>query len=77
MGRGNKVLKKLTVIYIQKDLTFEYTVQVLNLFNLHSFSNVGLTHCVNKIINKSSNNNNKNEHKKTRLNQIITNEQNI
>ena len=39
-----KVLKKLTVVYIQKGLTLEYTVQTLNLFNSHSFSNIGLTH---------------------------------
>ena len=41
---GEKVLKKLTVVYIQKGLTLEYTVQTLNLFNSHSFSNIGLTH---------------------------------
>ena len=29
-------------MYIQKCLTLEYTAQVLNIFNLHSFSNVGL-----------------------------------
>ena len=29
---GEKVLKKLTVVYIQNDLTFEYTVQTLSLF---------------------------------------------
>ena len=44
MGRGENILKKLTVIYIQKGLTLEYTAQTLNFFNLHSFSNVGLTH---------------------------------
>ena len=44
-GREEKIfLKKLTVVYIQKGLTFGYTAQTLNLFNLHSFSNVGLTH---------------------------------
>ena len=32
------------MIYIQKYLTLGYTIQVLNLFNSHSFSNVGLTH---------------------------------
>ena len=41
MGEG--FLKKFTVVYIQKDLIFEYTAQALNFFNLHSFSNVGLT----------------------------------
>ena len=41
---GEKILKKLTVVYIQKGLTLEYTVQTLNLFNSHSFSNIGLTH---------------------------------
>ena len=41
-GRGKKIIKKLTVMYIQKCLTLEYTAQVLNIFNLHSFSNVGL-----------------------------------
>ena len=41
MERGENVLKKLTVLYIQKDLTLKYTAQVLNLFNSHSFSNVG------------------------------------
>ena len=44
MERGENVLKKLTVVYIQKGLTLGYTAQILNLFNLHSFSNVGLTH---------------------------------
>ena len=39
-----RVLKKLTVVYIQNSLTLGYTVQTLNLFNSHSFSNVGLTH---------------------------------
>ena len=38
-------LKKLTVVYIQKCLTLKYTAYVLNLFNLHSFSDVGLTYC--------------------------------
>ena len=42
--RGEKFLKKLTVVYIQNGLTFGYTVQVLNLFNSHSFFNVRLTH---------------------------------
>ena len=32
-------------MYIQKSLTLRYTTQALNLFNSHSFSNVGLTHC--------------------------------
>ena len=41
---GEKILKKLTVVYIQKGLTLEYTVQTLNLFNSHSFLNIGLTH---------------------------------
>ena len=40
-----RFLKKLTVVYIQKSLTFEHTAQTLNLYNLHSFFNVGLTHC--------------------------------
>ena len=31
-------------MYIQKGLTFGYTVQTLNLLNSHSFSNVELTH---------------------------------
>ena len=38
--RGENVLKKLTVVYIQNDITLEYTTQTLNLFNSHSFSNV-------------------------------------
>ena len=29
-------------MYIQKDLTLGYTAHALNLFNSHSFSNVGL-----------------------------------
>ena len=33
------------MVYIQKGLTLEYTSQTLNLFNSHSFFNVGLTHC--------------------------------
>ena len=41
-GRGKKIIKKLTVVYIQKSLTLEYTTQVLYIFNSHSFSNVGL-----------------------------------
>ena len=44
MGRGENVLKKLTMVYIQKGLPLGYTTQVLNFFNSHSFSNVGLTH---------------------------------
>ena len=32
-------------MYIQNGVTLGYTTQTLNLFNLHSFSNVGLTHC--------------------------------
>ena len=40
---GRRFLKKLTVVYIQKGLTLEYTAHALNLFNSHSFSNVGLT----------------------------------
>ena len=43
MGRGEKVLKKLTVLYIQNDLTFGYIAQVLNFVNSHSFSNMRLT----------------------------------
>ena len=42
IGREKKVLKILIMMYIQKDLTL--VAQTLNLFNLHSFSNVGLTH---------------------------------
>ena len=42
MGRGENVLKKLTMVYIQKGLPLGYTTQVLNFFNSHSFSNVGL-----------------------------------
>ena len=38
---GEGILKKLTVVYIQKCLTLEYTTQTLNLFNSHSFFNVG------------------------------------
>ena len=45
MRRGKKVLKKLTMLYIQESLTLGYTAQTLNLFNLHSFCDVGLTHC--------------------------------
>ena len=44
MRREKKVLKKLIVVYIQKGLTLGYTVHVINFFNSHSFSNVGLTH---------------------------------
>ena len=43
MGRGEKVLKKLTVVHIQNDQTLGYITQTLNLFNSYSFSNVGLT----------------------------------
>ena len=32
MGRGENVLKKLIVVYIQKGLTLRYTAQALNLF---------------------------------------------
>ena len=39
-----KVLKKLTAVYIQNDLTLGYIAYILNLFNSHSFSNMGLTH---------------------------------
>ena len=35
MGRGEKVLKKPIVVYIQKGLTLGYTAQDLNLFNSH------------------------------------------
>ena len=42
-GSKEKVLKKLTMVYIKKCLTLEYTAQFLNLFNAHSFFNVGLT----------------------------------
>ena len=44
MERGESFLKKLTVVYIQKGLTHEYTAQTLNFFYSYSFSNVGLTH---------------------------------
>ena len=44
MGRGENVLKKLTMVYIQKGLPLGYTTQVLNFFNSHSFSNVELVH---------------------------------
>ena len=40
-GRGENDLKKFTVMYIQKDLTLKYKTQALNLFDSHSFSNVG------------------------------------
>ena len=43
-GRGRKVLKKLTAVYIQNGLTLGYIAHTLNLFNSHSFSNMGLTH---------------------------------
>ena len=41
-GESEKVLKKLIVVYIEKDLTLEYITEVLNLFNSHSFSYVGI-----------------------------------
>ena len=44
MGRWKKVLKKLIVVYIQEGLNLGYTAHDLNLFNSHSFFNVGLTH---------------------------------
>ena len=44
MGRGEKILKELIVVYIQKGLTLGYIAQTLNLFYSHSFSNMGLTH---------------------------------
>ena len=44
MEREKKILKKLMVIYIQKGLTLGYTAQILNFFNSHLFSNMGLTH---------------------------------
>ena len=34
-GRGKKILKKLTVVYIQKGLILEYTAQTLNLTQTH------------------------------------------
>ena len=40
MKRGEKVLKKLTIVYIQNGIALGYTTQVLNLFNSHSFFNV-------------------------------------
>ena len=45
IGRWEKVLKKLTVVYIQKGLTLGYTAHVLNFFNSHLFFIVVLTHC--------------------------------
>ena len=44
MERGEIVLKKLTVVYIQNGITLRYTIQTLNFFNLYSFFNVELTH---------------------------------
>ena len=44
--RWEKVLKKLTVVYIQKGLTLEYTVHALSLFNSYLFFNVELTDCL-------------------------------
>ena len=38
-GREENILKKLTVVYIQNGLTLGYTIQILNLYNSHSFSN--------------------------------------
>ena len=35
--RGENVLKKLTIVYIQKDLILGYTVQTLNCFNSHTY----------------------------------------
>ena len=43
--RGKKVLKKLKVVYISKGLTLGYIAHTLNFFNLHFFSDVGLTYC--------------------------------
>ena len=43
-GEETRFLKNLTVVYIQKGLILEYIVQTLNLFNLYSFFNMGLTH---------------------------------
>ena len=43
MRREEKVLKKLTVVCIQKDLTLGYTTPTLNLFNSYSFFNVKFT----------------------------------
>ena len=40
MKWGEKVLNKLTIVYIQNGIALGYTTQVLNLFNSHSFSNV-------------------------------------
>ena len=44
--RKKKVLKKLTVVYIQKRLILEYTVHALNFFNSHLFFNVELNDCL-------------------------------
>ena len=52
-GRWEKVLNKLAVVYIQKDLTFRYTAQTLNLFNSHLFSN--MVHNQNINIKKERN----------------------
>ena len=42
--KGEGFFKETIVVYIQKGLTLEYTIQALNFFYSHSFSNVGLTH---------------------------------
>ena len=35
--RGENVLKKLTIVYIQNDLILGYIVQALNRFNSHAY----------------------------------------
>ena len=42
--RGRRFFKETLVMYIQNGLTLGYAVQFSNLFDSHSFSNVGLTH---------------------------------
>ena len=50
MRREEKVLKKLTVVYIQKDLTLGYTIPTLNLFNSYSFFSVKFIQFFFKIL---------------------------
>ena len=42
--RGEKILKELTVVYIQKSLTLGYTAHTFNFFYSHSLSNIRSTH---------------------------------
>ena len=44
MGEEKIFLKKLTAVYIQKNLTLGYRAHDLNLFNTHSIFNMILTH---------------------------------